>query len=83
MQSKKDLSEKDVCTKYITPAIEAAGWDIATQVREEVTFIDGRIYVKGNRTKRGKVKRADYILYYKQGTPIAIIEAKDNKHTIR
>jgi type I restriction enzyme R subunit len=83
MQSKKDLSEKDICTKYITHAIEAAGWDIATQVREEVTFTDGRIYVKGNRTKRGKGKRADYILYYKQGTPIAIIEAKDNKHTVR
>jgi type I restriction enzyme R subunit len=68
MQSKKDLSEKDICTKYITHAIEAAGWDIATQVREEVTFTDGRIYVKGNRTKRGKGKRADYILYYKAST---------------
>ena len=54
MQSKKDLSERDICTKYITPAIKAAGWDIAAQVREEVTFTDGRIYVKGNRTKRGK-----------------------------
>ncbi|MDZ7605400.1 MAG: type I restriction endonuclease [Cyclobacteriaceae bacterium] len=83
MPSKKDLSERDICTKYITPAIIASGWNVVTQIREEVTFTDGRIYVKGNRTKRGKGKRADYILYYKQGTPIAIIEAKDNNHSVR
>ena len=52
------------------------------QVREEVGFTDGRIYVKGNLTTRGKRKRADYVLYYKPNIPIAIIEAKDNKHSI-
>lgn len=62
MPSKKDLSERDICTKYITPAIIASGWNVVTQIREEVTFTDGRIYVKGNRTKRGKGKRADYIV---------------------
>ncbi|QEO59618.1 EcoAI/FtnUII family type I restriction enzme subunit R [Francisella marina] len=72
----KNLSERDVCTKYITPAIKKAGWDIQSQVREEVSFTDGKIYVKGDKTKRGKVKRADYILYYKPNIPIAIIEAK-------
>ena len=52
------------------------------QVREEVGFTDGRIYVKGNLTTRGKRKRADYILYYKPNIPVAIIEAKDNKHSV-
>ncbi len=76
------LSERDVCTKFITPAIVKAGWDINIQVREEVTFTDGRIYVKGRLTGRGKRKRADYILYHKPNIPIAIIEAKDNHHAV-
>ena len=83
MPSKKELSERDICTKYIAPAIQAAGWDIQTQVREEVSFTDGRIYVRGNITTRGKRKRADYILYHKPNIPIAIIEAKDNKHSVK
>ncbi len=83
MTSKKDLSERDICTKYINPALEKAGWDMQTQVREEVSFTDGRIFVKGSLTSRGKRKRADYILYYKPNIPIAIIEAKDNKQTVR
>lgn len=82
MTSKKDLSERDICTKFITPAIELAGWDMQKQVREEVGFTDGRIYVRGNLTTRGKRKRADYILYYKPNIPVAIIEAKDNKHSV-
>ena len=83
MTSKKDLSERDICTKYINPALEKAGWNMLTQIREEVSFTDGRIYVKGNLTSRGKRKRADYILYYKPNIPIAIIEAKDNKHSVK
>lgn len=79
---KKSLSERDICTKYITPAIQSAGWDIHTQVREEVTFTAGRIIVKGKLHTRGKTKRADYILYHKPNIPIAIIEAKDNNHTV-
>ena len=82
MASKKDLSERDICTQFILPALKKAGWDIATQVREEVSFTDGRIYVKGNKTTRGKRKRADFILYYKQNIPIAIIEAKSNKLSV-
>src|SRR5690606_33200501 len=76
---KKTLSERDVCTKYITPAIKKAGWDIHKQVREEVFFTDGRIIVQGSLHTRGNRKRADYVLYYKTNIPIAIIEAKDNK----
>ncbi len=82
MTSKKSLSERDICSKFISPALEKAGWDMQTQIREEVSFTDGRIYVKGNLTTRGKRKRADYILYYKPNIPIAIIEAKDNKHSV-
>lgn len=83
MTNKKDLSERDICTKYINPALERAGWDMHKQVREEVSFTDGRIYVKGNLSVRGKRKRADYILYYKPNIPIAIIEAKENTYSIK
>lgn len=83
MSLKKQLSERDICTKFITPAIEKAGWDKLTQFLEEVSFTDGKIYVRGKLTARGKQKRADYILYYKPNIPIAIIEAKDNNHSVR
>ena len=82
MMNKKLLSERDICTKFINPAIEKAGWNMRTQVREEVSFTDGRIIVQGNLHTRGKKKRADYILYYKSDIPIAIIEAKDNNHNV-
>jgi type I restriction enzyme R subunit len=82
MIDKKSLSERDICTKYITPALQLAGWNIEAQILEEVSFTDGKIYVRGKLTARGKKKRADYILYYKPNIPIAIIEAKDNKHEV-
>ena len=78
MTNKRELSEADICTQYILPALVRAGWDISKQVREQVYFTDGRIYVQGNKTKRGRGKKADYILYYKPNIPIAIIEAKKN-----
>lgn len=78
MDSIKSMSERDICTKYITPALQKAGWDIHSQIREEVSFTDGKITVKGNKTSRGEKKRADYILYYKPNIPVAIIEAKKN-----
>ena len=60
--SKKSLSERDICTKYITPAIEKGGWDIKRQVREEVSFTDGRVIVRGQQHTRGKKKRADSLV---------------------
>lgn len=78
--NKKTLSERDICTKFITPALEQAGWK--DKFLEEVSFTDGRIRVVGKMTTRGKAKRADYILYYKPNIPVAIVEAKDNKHTL-
>lgn len=80
---KKSLSERDICTKFITPALEKAGWDKQLQILEEVSFTDGKIYVRGKITARGTRKRADYILYYKPNIPIAIIEAKDNNQSVR
>lgn len=82
MTDKKSLSERDICTKYITPAITAAGWDLHTQIREEVTFTKGRVIVRGKLHARGEQKRADYILYYKSNIPVAVIEAKENGHSV-
>src|ERR1700682_4579127 len=79
---KKTLSESDICAKYITPAVIQVGWDDATQIREEVGFTRGRIIVRGKLVTRGKAKRADYILYFKPNIPIALIEAKDNNHSV-
>lgn len=83
MLDKKQLSERDICTKFITPAIEKAGWNKMTQFLEEFAFTAGKIYVRGRLTGRGKAKRADYILYYKPNLPLAVIEAKDNNHSVR
>lgn len=80
--NKKIMTEEDIKMKYITPAVINAGWDLDTQIRAEYVFTDGRVIVRGNTTARGKQKRADYILLYKPNIPLAIIEAKDNKHSI-
>ena len=80
--SKKSLSERDICTKFITPAILKAGWNLHTQIREELSFTKGRIIVRGKLHTRGKQKRADYVLYYKSNIPIAVIEAKDNSLSV-
>src|SRR5690606_7387946 len=82
MIDKSKLSERDICTKFITPAIEDAGWDRMTQYREEVNFTDGKIHVRGRLASRGIRKRADYILYYKPNIPIAIVEVKENNHPL-
>jgi type I restriction enzyme, R subunit len=80
--NKKDLSERDICTKFITPAIAEAGWDVRSQVREERSFTNGRIIVRGKMVSRGERKFADYILYYKPNIPLALIESKDNNHAV-
>ena len=79
---KRSLSERDICTKFITPALRRAGWDEMLQIREEVSFTKGRIIVRGKLVARGKAKRADYLLYFKPNVPLAIIEAKDNSHSV-
>src|SRR4051812_2393714 len=80
---KKELSERDICTKFITPAITTGEkWDLMSQVREEVSFTKGRVIVRGQLSTRGEPKRADYILSYKPGIRVAVIEAKDNNHPV-
>ena len=79
---KSGLSERDICTKFITPALRKAGWDEMLQIREEVSFTKGRITVRGKLVSRGKAKRADYVLYFKPNIPLALIEAKDNSHSV-
>jgi type I restriction enzyme R subunit len=83
--NKKALTETDIRTKFITPALVAptgAGWDLMTQIREEAYFTKGRVIVRGKLVSRGEAKKADYILSYKLNLPLAVIEAKDNTHTV-
>ena len=79
--SKKQLSESDICDRFISPALAQAGWE-NHQWRREYSFTAGRIIVRGKLVARGKQKRADYLLFYKPNIPIAIIEAKDNNHAV-
>ena len=79
---KKTLSEADIRTKYITPAIEQSGWDKMSQMREEYSITAGRIIARGQVCKREKPLKADYVLFYKPNKPIAIVEAKDNNHSM-
>jgi type I restriction enzyme, R subunit len=80
--NKKELTEADIRTKFITPALRQAGWDEMLQIREEVSFTKGRIIVRGKLVSRGQAKRADYVLYYKPNIPLALVEAKDNSHSV-
>ncbi|SOC43937.1 EcoAI/FtnUII family type I restriction enzme subunit R [Salinicoccus kekensis] len=83
MKSKKQMTEEDIKNKFITPAISKSGWDVQSdKVFFEHSFTDGRVIVRGSLTTRARGKRADYLLMYKKNNPIAIIEAKDNKHSI-
>jgi hypothetical protein len=70
---KRVLSERDICTKFIAPALRNAGWDEMLQIREEVSFTKGRIIVRGKLVSRGRPKRADYVLYFKPNIPLALI----------
>jgi type I restriction enzyme R subunit len=81
---KKSLSESDICDLLISPSIRGAGWDPITQIRREVTLAPGPVIVRGNVASRNKKKRkfADYVLYKEPGVPIAVVEAKDNHHTV-
>ncbi len=83
MENKKKLTEEDIKNRYITPAIEQCGWK-KEQMRMEFLFTDGRVIPDGKKGKRGARKKTDYLFYYKtlgSNLPLAIVEAKDNKHT--
>jgi len=88
--NKKALTETDIRTKFITPALVGANgdkcngdkWNVMTQIREEAYFTKGRVIVRGKTVKRGEAKKADYILSYKPNLPLAVMEAKDNHHSL-
>ncbi|WP_413163811.1 EcoAI/FtnUII family type I restriction enzme subunit R [Aeromonas salmonicida] len=80
--NKATFTEADIISKYLLPAIKAAGWDDLTQIRQEVKLRDGKVVVRGQMAARKKVKSADIVLYHKMGLPLAVIEAKANKHEI-
>ena len=83
--NKKDLTEADIRTKFITPALvgpDGNKWDVMTQLREEVYFTKGRVIVRGKTVTRGEKRKIDYLLFYRPNLPIAIVEAKDNNHSV-
>ena len=83
--NKKTLTETDIRTKFITPALVGTNgekWNVMTQIREEAYFTKGRVIVRGKTVKRGEAKKADYLLYYKPNVPLAVLEAKDNNHAL-
>lgn len=83
--NKKELTEADIRTKFITPAIvgeTSEKWNVMTQIREETYFTKGRVIVRGKMVKRGEAKKADYLLFFKPNLPIAVVEAKDNNYSV-
>lgn len=82
MIDKKVLSETDIITKFLLPAFKKAGWDDMTQIRQEVKLRDGKVIVRGMAAARKTVKSADIVLYHKPSIPLAVIEAKANKHEV-
>jgi len=83
--NKKMLTEADIRTKFITPALDKdkqGAWDVITQILEEHYFTKGRVIVRGKTVSRGEAKKADYILFYKPNIPVAVIEAKDNNQSV-
>ena len=79
--NKKELKEQEIRTMFITPALREKGWEVPQNMREEYYFTDGRVLVAGNHHSVAEGKKADYLLYH-EGRPIAVIEAKDNKHAV-
>ena len=80
--SKKQMSEEDIKLNYITPALMDSGWKDRITMEQAVRFTDGKINLKGNIVCRDNPKKADYVLYINKNNPIAIVEAKDNKHSV-
>ena len=80
--NKKQMTEEDIKLNYITPAINASGWKNGINITMETKITDGKINIKGNMAYREKAKKVDYLLYLNKYNPIAVVEAKDNNHSI-
>lgn len=76
------MTEEDIKLNFITPTLVAKGWQDKITMETKVKFTDGKVNIKGNIVFRDKAKKADYVLYFNKHTPIAIVEAKDNKHSV-
>ena len=79
---KKQMTEEDIKLNYITPALFAKGWKDKITMETRVQFTDGKVNIQGNVISREKAKKADYVLYFNKNKPIAIVEAKDNHHSV-
>lgn len=77
--NKKSLTERDICTKFLTPAVKDAGWDVLSQIRERSFLPKGRIIVRGKLVIRGKAKFADYILYYRPNELLAKLDEAEKQ----
>lgn len=79
---KKQMTEEDIKLNFITPAILAKGWLDKITMETKVKFTDGKVNLRGNKVSRETPKKADYILYYNKNNPLAVVEAKDNNHSV-
>lgn len=79
---KKQMTEEDIKLNFITPAINAKGWQNGEHITMETYITDGKVNLKGNMAFREKPKKVDYLLYFNKYHPIAVVEAKDNNHSI-
>ncbi|MDY6307079.1 MAG: DEAD/DEAH box helicase family protein [Oribacterium sp.] len=79
---KDQMTEEDIKLNFITPALVGRGWQNKITMETKVQFTDGKVNIKGNIVSREPAKKADYILYINANNPIAIVEAKDNNHTV-
>ena len=80
--SKTEMTEEDIKLNYITPSLLAKGWKDKITMETKVQFTDGKVNIQGNVTVREPAKKADYILYLNANNPIAVVEAKDNNHSV-
>lgn len=80
--NKKQMTEEDIKLNYITPTLIGKGWKDKITMETAVKFTDGKINLRGNLVSREAAKKADYVLYINKNNPIAIVEAKDNNHSI-
>ena len=78
----RQLSETDICDRFITPALQRAGWSVQQHILREYTLRPGRMVVRGQQARRDKASmlRADYVLLHKANLPLAVLEAKDASH---
>lgn len=79
---KKQMTEEDIKLNFITPAILSKGWQDKITMETQLKFTDGKVNLRGNKVSRGTPKKADYVLYFAKNNPLAVVEAKDNNHSV-